>query len=702
MGRRKFRLGRLPKNYDRKGGGGKKTIGRPRKLASNISSAPSCVPGDKSPDGILQSEDSTSTIQSSKSLSLTGRLTNTFTSPDSSSSSSTVHGSKSQSVPERSRQSASFSSDSSTSFSILSDLQSHDDTSTSDSTNSNYTSDSSISSPVVHSDRSRSLVDRPSKTPLFLRDKKDDHWMKFLINGLHLPNDRWVIQEVNSNLGICKLSCNSSREIAILYSIIITPDHHWTLVVHGRQVDQTKCSVLANIPKQLSVQTLQSLLSLLDTCNICAGHPEENFIKMAESRKGKLLTRNGDRVVALVDTLPLVIEGKVFDKTIRSCACELVIKGKKCSACVSFRGTLRKSYHRWIKQKSLSPQHHVSTFTKTNFRFLSTPEKKKRYSNLRARFDAKAKEVERMKLRICVLVKKDGVKIGGLSPDFANIVHEMTGKIHEQHSGGSFRQLFWEEQVKALSKSDSRQIKWHPALIKWCLHLKFISSGAYHSLRSSGVITLPSERTLCSYTHWIKSGIGFQQAVDDQLLKEMNISEEMHRYVVLCWDEVKVKEGLVFDKHACELIGFTDLGDINNDLNRLEQQCQSSPVGTVASHVLLFMVRGLFTSVKFPYAHFATKSLTADTLFPIVWEVVEHLEASGLNVIAFTSDGASANRKFYNMHRKKTELVYRTENPYRKGHSIFFFSDVPHLIKTTRNCWSNSFFHKESRTLWVC
>ena len=112
----------------------------------------------------------------------------------------------------------------------------------------------------------------------------------------------------------------------------------------------------------LSVPTV----SLLDTCNICAGHPEENFIKMAESRKGKLLTRNGERVVALVDTLPLVIEGKVFDKTIRSCACELVIKEKKCSACVSFRGTLRKSYHRWIKQKSLSPQHHVSTFTKTN------------------------------------------------------------------------------------------------------------------------------------------------------------------------------------------------------------------------------------------------------------------------------------------------------------------------------------------------
>lgn len=50
--------------------------------------------------------------------------------------------------------------------------------------------------------------------------------------------------------------------------------------------------------------------------------------------------------------------------------------------------------------------------------------------------------------------------------------------------------------------------------------------------------------------------------------------------------------------------------------------------------VLLFMVHGLFNSVKFPYAHFATKNITADTLFPIVWEAVEHLEISELNVIA--------------------------------------------------------------------
>lgn len=375
-----------------------------------------------------------------------------------------------------------------------------------------------------------------------------------------------------------------------------------------------------------------------------------------------------------------------------------MVKGKKCSACVSYRNTLRKSYHCWKIQQSLSPKH---PFSKTNFRFLNTPEKSKRYSSLRARLDAKAKEVQRMKSRISALVNKHGVNIGSMSTEFPAVARDLTDTENKE---GSFRQLFWDEQIKALSKSNSKQIRWHPALIKLCLHLRFKSSGAYHALRSSGVITLPSERTLRNYTHWIKAGVGFQQAVDDQLLKEMNVTEEKHRYIVLCWDEVKVKEGLVFDKHSCELIGFTDLGgDINNDLNLLEEECQSSLVKTVASHILLFMVCGLFTVYKrqVSVCHFATKNISADTLFPIVWETVEHLEASGLNVIAFTSDGASANRKFYKMHGKKKNLVYKTDNPYREGQSIFFFSDVPHLVKTTRNCWSNSFFHKESRALWV-
>ena len=661
MGPRKFRLGRLPKNYDKPK---KKTVGRPRKSTSASSSTP------KSP--LLSDLNSGIDDQTS---STTGCSSHNM-------SSSTVISDSSVGTP-----SADLSSDISYPSSMFSEASS-DVTSVLNTETEPDNEDVSMNSAESCGLSSQSGQQGDPSSSV-----DSNRLVHLLTTGLQLPSERWVIQALDSDLGICKLSCNSSQTFVVLYNVIIKPDHSWTLKVYGRQVDRSRCSALSEIPIQLSMETLQSLLALLDTCNICAGNPDSDFVRMAEAKKGKLFSKNGDRVVALVDTSS--------DKTVRTSKCEMVVKSKKCTECVHYRNTLRKSYHRWKKQKS-SPHHHLSTSSKTNLRFLNTPDKIKRYSSLRARYDAKSKIVERMKSRISALVKKNGVQIGSLSSDFVNIVHEMTNTVHQQNQDRSFRHLFWDEQVKALSKSDSRQIRWHPALIKWCLHLKFISSGAYHALRSSGVITLPSERTLRSYTHWIEAGIGFQQAVDDQLLKEMNINEEKDRYVVLCWDEVKVKEGLVFNKHNCELIGFIDLGDINNDLNRLEEECQSNPVGSsIATHVLLFMVRGLFNKVNFPYAHFATKSLTADTLFPIVWEAVERLEICGLNVIAFTSDGASANRKFYKMHRSSREVVYKTENPYREGHNIYFFSDVPHLIKTARNCWSNSFCHKESRALWV-
>lgn len=42
------------------------------------------------------------------------------------------------------------------------------------------------------------------------------------------------------------------------------------------------------------------------------------------------------------------------------------------------------------------------------------------------------------------------------------------------------------------------------------------------------------------------------------------------------------------------------------------------------------------------------------------------------------------------------QLTHMQVNPDK-----FFFPDVPHLIKTVRNAWSNSFAHKNSRALWV-
>ena len=116
----------------------------------------------------------------------------------------------------------------------------------------------------------------------------------------------------------------------------------------------------------------------------------------------------------------------------------------------------------------------------------------------------------------------------------------------------------------------------------------------------------------------------------------------------------------------------------------------------------MFMVCGILSDLEFPYAQFPCTSVTADQLYPLLWGCVRRLEAAGFRVLATTCDGASANRTFFQLHGDAGEFIHKTLNPFNvEPRPLFFFSDAPHLLKTTRNCWANSFAHSNSRTLWV-
>ena len=117
----------------------------------------------------------------------------------------------------------------------------------------------------------------------------------------------------------------------------------------------------------------------------------------------------------------------------------------------------------------------------------------------------------------------------------------------------------------------------------------------------------------------------------------------------------------------------------------------------VAKHMLVIMIRGMLFKLEFPLAHFATRDVTGEQIFPIVWEAVCLVESIGLKVICISADGASPNRKFFKMHKaaneankEQTEYTYRTKNRYApKGDRwIYFISDPPHLIKTARTAFS--------------
>ena len=88
-------------------------------------------------------------------------------------------------------------------------------------------------------------------------------------------------------------------------------------------------------------------------------------------------------------------------------------------------------------------------------------------------------------------------------------------------------------------------------------------------------------------------------------------------------------------------------------------------------------------------------------IMALFWECVAILELScGLFVITCTCDGASPNRKFFQMHSVNSELCYKVVNIFSPDRFIYFFSDGCHLLKTARNSWANSGSGKCSRYMW--
>lgn len=280
-----------------------------------------------------------------------------------------------------------------------------------------------------------------------------------------------------------------------------------------------------------------------------------------------------------------------------------------------------------------------------------------------------------------------------LSDDFASILGSAGAKMTP------FMNLFWQEQKTLFSKSNTG-VRYHPMIIRFCLSLASKSPSCYEELRNSGVLVLPSQRRLRDYRNAIKPMAGFQAEVLEVLKAETDSYFDVQRYVILLFDEMKVMANLVMDKQTGELIGFTDLGDPDLNYGVFEKD------DTIASHALSFLVRGVCTELKFALAHFATTGVTAAQLMPLFWEAVCILETTcNLWVIAATSDGASPNRRFYRLHKELDgdadgDLCYRTVNLYAPHRFIYFFSDAPHLVKTTRNCLRSSGSGSCTRYMW--
>ena len=393
------------------------------------------------------------------------------------------------------------------------------------------------------------------------------------------------------------------------------------------------------------------------------------------------------------DFLGTVIARLQIDpETVRHVDCHLIVEtqDERCDMCKQFRKQLNSLVSRFRRTNS------TPTSICTNFRYMTSPQKIQRLKELQTEKHILQKNVARLKDKIAKHTNLQGASLSKpIEEDIISIASAHHHKILKTYPDNSFQSIFWKSQIENRRAKGKR---WHPVMIKWCLLLRHQSSNAYEMLRKSG-IQLPSQRTLRDYTHYYASSVGFSTELDLQLMDDVKFEllSGYQKFICVIGDEMHVKDNLVYNKFSGELTGFIDLDDISHHLLQLEEQLEGSESDaspSLATTVFVFMVRGLFSRIQFPYATFAAKSVSADQLLPLYMEALFRLERCGFRVIGITLDGYSANRRLMNLlsdSETDSKLNFKTRNPFAtQRRSIFFFSDPPHLLKTIRNSFASS------------
>ena len=373
-----------------------------------------------------------------------------------------------------------------------------------------------------------------------------------------------------------------------------------------------------------------------------------------------------------------------YTETLRSLKCVRLIPSKKwrCNECEKLRRPVQRRAEAFEKVEAHPCTPNVA---------LSETQKMHKLQKQRKEVQAANRRLERLQQKMQQALAVDGVNIQtDVSQDLEDILNG--------HDLSPAQSLFLQQQLKATKAKGPSGVRWHPSMIRFALAIYTASPSAYQAARDSGIIKLPSQRTLFDYTHVNPASKGIDSAVLDNVFKRIeNFENEYQKYHVLMCDEMHISKNLVFKKSTGELIGYVKLDEAFSDLAKLQSFLESGNTTIkpeLATKMLTFMVKGVANDVKEAVASYTTNRLTTDFLYTTSWEVINRCERSGIPIIVFFADGYSVNRAFMRKHKPflktKSGLTYATINKSAPHRPLFFMSDVAHLLKTIRNCLNNS------------
>ena len=388
-------------------------------------------------------------------------------------------------------------------------------------------------------------------------------------------------------------------------------------------------------------------------------------------------------------------------------------KSMCCNCSGNFRNNLRARLSNFEKYVSTTTVPKTSQHSHVRFSYLSDTEKAERSKNKATILNNFQKKMSKLEFKISELkIKlKESLEQDSVTVDDSqhSLLKEITGRYNEnvlsEWPEGSLQRVLWEQQVKYCKLKSASGMRWHPAMIRWCVTMYSKSSKAYNQLANSGFLHLPHPNTLKSYINFTDQCPGINSDIFYLLVQEFGLDDakESKANVAIVWDEIKIKSGLAVTKGTGKVVGFCSTGDLNEELQNLEFGSEKKP--QLATHVIVLMVRSLMGRHSIPVTWYPCEGFTSTQLWEPVWKVTHILEDLDFKVRAWICDGATPNRLFFRLHSipnlmpVEESYCYCTANPYDDSRLIFFICDVPHLLKTVRNNLENSHGNLNSKNL---
>ena len=254
------------------------------------------------------------------------------------------------------------------------------------------------------------------------------------------------------------------------------------------------------------------------------------------------------------------------------------------------------------------------------------------------------------------------------------------------------------QQLHCATKESGRAFRWSKEVVHWALTLQFHGGKRIiEDLRGKANATkgqhgdleinmeewgmfLPANSTLRNYLPPVEVYEGFKKENIENFKKAFPTGSP--RKVIIAWDEIEIRYGLVWNPSTKELIGRVD-GPIPEKEAKSRNWAKMND--GLATHVIQYFLISADGAVSLPIGFHPMAAINGEKVFKLVEPLFKVLKEGelALEVVATASDAFPSNKTL-------TELL--NKNGY---HSVHIF-DPLHLLKSMRNNLWNQLLVKEN------